>query len=73
MRKRNQSPHLIEGVPAIARYLGKHPATIRRWIKSGFLPCGRAPDGTFIITPSLIDRAIIASHGQYQDERDNAV
>jgi hypothetical protein len=63
--KRNHSPHVIEGLDAIAAYMGKSRITIWRWIQRGWLPAGRLPDGTWFITPSLIDRVCVASHDGY--------
>lgn len=58
--KRNRSPHLIEGLHAIAKRLNRSKSTIERWIADGVIPAAKLPDGTWVITPSLIDRFIVA-------------
>ena len=58
----NKSPHILEGVRAIAEYFGKHENTIRGWIHKGFLPASKTPDGVWFISKSLINMWIFAGN-----------
>ncbi len=59
-KRRNKSPHVLETIPAIAEYLGKHPNTIGRWIKYHDLPAMRMPSGHWMTTRDAITAWIIA-------------
>jgi predicted DNA-binding transcriptional regulator AlpA len=51
---------LIVGAKAIAAYLGVQPCTIYRWISHHRFPAGKLPNKKWAITPSLIDKWLLA-------------
>ncbi len=58
----NPSANILEGIPNIAEFFGRSYDTIARWIKAGYLPAGKTPQGRWFITRSLIDNWVIAVH-----------
>jgi hypothetical protein len=59
---KNTSPNIIEGIPNIAEYMGKHRNTIMNWINKGYLPAAKNPDGIWFITKSLINMWIFSQN-----------
>lgn len=45
----------------VARQLGKHPNTIRSWIRDGLLAVVRMPTGLFLVRKSLVNNLLRAS------------
>ena len=67
------SDYFLEGIPAIARALGKSPATTWRWIHHHALPAMKTPAGTWFTSYSLLDQWILARRKAQLDAReDNA-
>ena len=56
-----QTPRAIYGIKAISDYFGVPPATITKWIHSGFLPAMRDPSSQWFTTIDLISQWILAA------------
>ncbi len=52
---------LVLGVPQLARLLGRHPRTVRRWIEAGLLPASRMGGRYSILLPHVAD--LLAQEG----------
>lgn len=59
---KNSNPLILEGVPAIARFLGKSYNTAMRYIKKDGLPAAKLPNGTWITHKALILQWILIGH-----------
>ena len=59
---RNKNPNMLEGLPAIAGFLGKSPATAKKWILDHGLPACKTPEGTWLTHKALILQWIYAGH-----------
>jgi excisionase family DNA binding protein len=57
----DQGAHLVLDVPQLARLLGRHPRTIRRWIRDGLVPATRIGGRYTILLPRVAD--ILAHEG----------
>jgi|GEM_PF-2419580 len=56
-------------VPEVARALGIHPATLRRWCLSGRGPqYFRSPGGAFLFRPEAITAWILSLRGTEEDQ-----
>ena len=64
-----RAENFLEGIPAIATYMGKSYNTIIRWIEQGYLPAAKNPSGRWFTTKSLIDSWIVAGHQAEINER----
>tara|TARA_Y100000296_G_C4970538_1_gene155669 strand:+ start:115 stop:429 length:315 start_codon:yes stop_codon:yes gene_type:complete len=53
---------MLEGLPAIATFLGKSVQTVRRWILHDGLPCSKLPNGKWFTHKGLILQWIYAGH-----------
>lgn len=62
MRRDNPSPAVLEGLDAIAAYLGKSRTTIWRWIIYDNFPATKLPSGTWFTTKYIIANWILAGH-----------
>ena len=59
----------LEGIPAIAKALGKSESTIWRWIHYHALPACLTPGGTWLTSYGLIDAWILARNNlQFGEE-----
>ncbi len=58
----NANPNILEGLPAIATFLGKSKLTVRRWIFSAGLPVTKLPNGRWFSHKGLILQWIYAGH-----------
>jgi hypothetical protein len=58
----SKSPHILEGIKAMAEFFGKHPTTIAKWIDTGYLPASKTPDGVWFISKSLINMWMFAGN-----------
>jgi len=57
----DQGAHLVLDVLQLARLLGRHPRTIRRWIRDGLVPATRIGGRYSILLPHIAD--ILAHEG----------
>jgi excisionase family DNA binding protein len=57
----DRGAHLVLDVPQLARLLGRHPRTIRRWIRDGLVPATRIGGRYSILLPHVAD--ILAHEG----------
>ena len=62
LHRYNPSPDVLEGMPAIGRYLGFCPETIYRYIRDDGLPAMKLRPGRWFVTKSAIDKWIVARH-----------
>jgi len=60
--RKNANPNMLEGLPAIATFLGKSANTVRRWIMEDGLPCTKLPNGIWFTHKGLILQWIYAGH-----------
>ncbi len=58
----NPNPDMLEGLPAIASFMGKSAQTIAIWIKKHGFPATKTPGGTWLTHKELVFRWIIAGH-----------
>jgi hypothetical protein len=58
VNKRN--PNILEGVAAIANFIGKSPNTAKRWILEAGLPATKTPEGLWYTHKALILQWIYA-------------
>jgi hypothetical protein len=56
----NAASDILVGADQIADAFQRSPCTIRRWVKSGFLPHRRLPDGTVCTSLGAISSWILA-------------
>ena len=50
----------LEGIPSIARAVGRSKSTIPRWIKDHGFPACKLPSGTWFTSRTLINNWILA-------------
>jgi hypothetical protein len=60
--KKNKNPLILEGIPAIAAFLGKSYNTAKRYIVQDGLPAAKLPNGTWITHKALILQWILVGH-----------
>ena len=60
--RKNSNPNMLEGLPAIATFLGKSLPTARRWIMSDGLPATKLPSGRWLTHKALVLQWIYAGH-----------
>jgi len=53
---------MLEGLPAIATFLGKGIETTRRWIRTEGLPATKLPNGRWLTHKALVLQWIYAGH-----------
>lgn len=49
---------LLQGLPTIARYVGKCLTTVRKWYTHHGFPIGKLPNGDWVSSTALIDEWI---------------
>ena len=60
--RKNSNPNMLEGLPAIATFLGKSLPTARCWIMSDGLPATKLPSGRWLTHKALVLQWIYAGH-----------
>ncbi len=56
------NPSILEGLPAIAQFLGKTCPTIKKWILNDGLPCYKNPSGFWTTHKGLIMQWMLAEN-----------
>ena len=59
-RTRNKNPNILEGIAAIAAFIGKSPNTTTSWILNHGLPATKTPEGLWYTHKALILQWIYA-------------
>ena len=59
---RNRNPLILEGIPAIATFLGKSYNTALRYVTKHGLPAAKLPNGTWITHKALVLQWILVGH-----------
>ena len=60
--RKNSNPNMLEGLPAIATFMGKSIETVRRWIDKEGLPATKLPNGKWLTHKGLVLQWIYAGH-----------
>jgi|TARA_Y100000310_G_scaffold120924_1_gene119673 hypothetical protein len=58
----NSNSNMLEGLPAISKFIGKTPVTTRKWILDHGLPATKLPNGVWLTHKGLILQWIYAGH-----------
>ena len=58
----NTNPDMLEGLSAIASFIGKSPNTAASWITKHGLPATKLPNGRWLTHKSLVLQWIYAGH-----------
>ena len=59
---RNKNPNMLEGIPAIAEFIGKSYDTTYKWITLHGLPATKTPSGRWFTHKGLILQWMVAGH-----------
>ena len=60
--RKNSNPNMLEGIPAIATFIGKSYNTTIIWIREHGLPATKTPQGRWFTHKGLILQWIFAGH-----------
>ena len=60
--RKNRNPNILEGIPAIADFIGKSRMTALNWIKKHGLPVTKTPEGRWYTHKGLILMWIVMGH-----------
>jgi hypothetical protein len=59
---RNKNPNMLEGIPAIAEFIGRSYDTTYKWITLHGLPATKTPSGRWFTHKGLILQWMVAGH-----------